>query len=81
MICSENYRDESYGYGCREMFDEYRTLHKEFHIDREKFTDGLHEQEIKKKYQEQCAEKRENAQESVFGVCSEGKQGRGTIQW
>ncbi len=62
VICSENYRNKSYEHGYRQIFIEYRNLHKDFCANREKFTDVSKEQAVRKEFRQQCEMKSKDIQ-------------------
>lgn len=62
MICSENYRNKSYGHGYRKIFAEYRKLHEDFCANKEKYTDLSQEQSVREEFQHQCELKCKNIQ-------------------
>lgn len=63
VICSENYRSRSYEHGYRNIFTEYRELHKNFEINKAKFTDLNLEQSVREEFQNQCQIKCKDARD------------------
>jgi len=66
VICSENYRNKSYGHGYRHIFVEYRKLHEDFCAHEEIFADLTQEKNVKEEFQHQCEKKREDVRVRFF---------------
>nr|WP_304429695.1 hypothetical protein [uncultured Acetatifactor sp.] len=60
VICSENYRNKSYGHGYRQIFNEYRRLHETYKSEEEIFSNRERENAAREEFRCQCNEKRED---------------------